>query len=80
MRFSNRLKAILKFKGLQQKDLAQGIGASETMVSRWCKNITTPKVNKLVAIAKFLNVSVTALTGQEELFDKLLERYYGELV
>ena len=80
MTLGERLKAILRFKGLQQKDLAKGIKVNECIVSRWCKGITTPKVRNLTKIALFLNVSLNALIGGEELLDRLLERYESGLI
>lgn len=80
MKFNERLKAIIKFKELQQKDFAKEIKISESMVSRWLKGISMPRVKHLEKISKFLNVSVSALLGQEELLDRLLERYESELI
>ena len=75
MDFNERLRVIIKFKGLQQKELAQGIKVSESMVSRWLKGLAMPRAKQLIKLSKFLEISLPALVGQEELLDRLLESY-----
>ena len=75
MTFGERLRTILKFRNIQQKDLATNINVTETMVSRWIKGIAIPRIKHLDKISKYLNVSINALLGQEELLERLLESY-----
>ena len=74
MSFENRLKALLKFKGLQQKELAKKVGASEALVSRWCKGVLTPKLRHVKKIADIFNIPVDLLVGNCQLFDELLDK------
>ena len=74
MTFGNRLKALLKFKHIQQKDLAKKVGVSEALVSRWCKDVIKPKLNHAKKIADFFHISVDILIGSFPLFDELLDK------
>ncbi|MBO8439186.1 MAG: helix-turn-helix transcriptional regulator [bacterium] len=52
----NRLKVVLVENGKTGKWLAEQIGKNEATVSRWCSNKIQPSLDKLVKIAKILNV------------------------
>ena len=73
MKLGNRIKAMLKFRHLQQKDLAKGIGASQVLVSRWCKNVLQPKLKHAKKIADFFGITMEMLLGSYKLFDDLLD-------
>jgi transcriptional regulator with XRE-family HTH domain len=61
-----RLDEVLKEKHLQQKDLAEKLGVSKVSVSYWCNNQTNPSIDKLVSIAKVLEVKVSELIYEEK--------------
>ncbi len=75
MELGTRLKLVLKFKGLSQKDLALGIGVNQCAITRWVKNLLTPKIDNLEKIANFLGITLFELLGYCSTFDELLLAY-----
>lgn len=71
----NRLKDILSAEGLNQKELANGIGMTEITISRWIKGIRTPNAKEITKICNFLHVSANYLLciDKEPSFDDLIE-------
>ena len=69
----NKIKQLLKEKGMTQKDLAAKLGMSEVAVSNIVKNNSSTK-ETLQKIADILETDVDELTK-----DKLLVRYSGEI-
>lgn len=61
-----RLHEVLKEKGIQQKELAQKIGVSKVTVNYWCKNQTTPSLETLITVAKFLKVKISDLINEKQ--------------
>lgn len=57
----NRIRIILAEQNRTNKWLAEKIGISATTVSRWVQNKNQPTLNKLVEVAKLLNVDVKDL-------------------
>lgn len=57
----NRIKAVLALKKVKNDQLAEAIGVSSGAVSTWCRNFKQPSIEKLYAIARFLNVEAAAL-------------------
>lgn len=58
---------ILDEKGLKNSDVSRGTGISNMTLSDWKRGISTPKQDKMIKIAKFLDVSVEYLmTGEEK--------------
>lgn len=57
----NRIKAVLALKKIKNDHLAEAIGVSSGAVSTWCRNFKQSSIEKLYAIARFLNVEATAL-------------------
>ena len=64
--FSRRLKELRLQKELKQSDLGIGVGLSMQAVSDIENGRRTTTVEKLVAIADFLNVSLDYLVGRNE--------------
>lgn len=64
----NRIRIILAEQNRTNKWLAEKIGISATTVSRWVQNKNQPTLNKLVEVAKLLNVDV------KDLLEPTLER------
>ncbi len=56
-----RIREARKNKKMTQKQLAQAIGVSYTVISKYEKGVITPPVNRLESIAKTLSVSVDYL-------------------
>lgn len=63
--FSNNLKNILKEKGIEQQDLAIKIGISPSSISQWISCQKYPRINTILKIADYLNVSYDDLTSDK---------------
>ncbi len=57
----NRIKAVLKEQGRTQTWLAEKIGKSYVVVTKYCNNHTQPSIQVLSEIAKVLDVDVREL-------------------
>ena len=57
----NRIRKYRENRGLNQKELAQLIGVSNSRVSNWEQGINRPDADILVDICKALNVSPSEL-------------------
>lgn len=57
----NRIKLVLVEKGKTEKWLAQHLGNDPTTISKWCTNSSQPKLEKLLEIAKLLEVDISEL-------------------
>lgn len=85
--FSERLTALMKNKGLSQKDFAKIAGITESAMSYYAKGGRTPSGEVLARIAKALDTTADYLLGstdnveipgaQKEL--KYLQRNLGKL-
>lgn len=56
-----KIKHLLDKKGYKQRDLAEALDVSQTIVSLWCSNRITPSTKHLQEIAKYLKVEVRQL-------------------
>lgn len=65
MAFSDNLKQIRKAKGLSQEELAELLEVSRQAVSKWELGAGYPEVEKLLLLAKKLNVSLDCLMAEE---------------
>lgn len=61
------LKEVLKEKGVMSKDLAEYLDISAVAMSKIINNKTTPSLGTLAKIAKFLNMKLSTLLGEEPL-------------
>ena len=59
----DRIKDLLKIRGMSQRDLATAIHATEVTVSRYVQNQRVPKVNVAIKIAHALDVPLDVLVG-----------------
>ena len=57
----NRIKQVLKEKGIKQKWLAEKLGKSYNMVNGYVQNRQQPRLEVLYEIAKILEVEVKDL-------------------
>ncbi|MAE84399.1 MAG: transcriptional regulator [Flammeovirgaceae bacterium] len=57
----NKLKLVLVEKGKTNKWLADELGMNETTISRWCTNDIQPPLEKLLKIARLLDVDIKEL-------------------
>lgn len=66
MEFGNRLKELLKERGISQETLAKNIGVSQRAVSKWINHQAEPTLNAIVNCAKYFGVSADYLLGLED--------------
>ena len=63
MEFGKRLKSYRLNKGYTQKELSALIGVSEVTIGNWEREVKTPNLGALFALASTLQVSLDTLTG-----------------
>lgn len=61
------LKDLLKERGIMAKDLADYLNITKVGMSNIINNKTTPSLGTLAKIAKFLNVKLSTILGEEPL-------------
>jgi transcriptional regulator with XRE-family HTH domain len=59
--FGPRLRALRDKRGLTQEDVAQAIGATLMMISRYERGVHLPTAERIVALAQVLHVTADAL-------------------
>lgn len=57
----NRIKEIIKLKGIKQKWLSQQLGKSYNMINSYVQNRRQPSIEDLYKIAEILEVDVKEL-------------------
>ena len=65
-KFSERLKEVLKDRGVSQLALAKKIGMSQGVVNNYCTGKREPTLDVLIKICKALNESADYLLGLED--------------
>lgn len=78
-RLSDRLKEYRKALGMSQKELAEKVGRSQTVISSWEIGTGVPDAYYLPTLAKALNVSVADICGTENAKgedNQLLDAYH----
>ena len=68
-RFAETLKRIRRERGLSQDELAEKIGTSKQVISRYESGQRIPKISVAVQIAKALGVTLEELNGQAVPFE-----------
>ena len=63
--FSQRLKNLRWEKNIGQIELSQAIGVSKGIISLWENGLREPKLNNLIALAQYFQVSIDYLVGLE---------------
>lgn len=66
MEFGNRLKELLKERGISQETLAKNIGVSQRAVSKWVNHQAEPTESSIVKCAKYFKVSADFILGLKE--------------
>ena len=57
----NRIKAALADARVTNKELAEGLGVTESTVSTWCTNAKQPSIETLFLIADYLKIDAREL-------------------
>lgn len=65
--FPSRLKELLAFENITQKDFAEKIGVSPSCVCFWLKGERQPTAENLFLIAKAFNISSDYLLGLSDI-------------
>ena len=74
MTFGKRLKLILEFKDISQREFAHSINTSESQVSKLLNNKKKPTTKELDAIITSLKIPYECIIGNVDIFDELLLR------
>lgn len=69
MNFAERLDELMSEKKLNSLRLAKEIGGSDRVVGAWRKGEYEPKLDSLVRLADFFDVSIDYLAGRSDLRD-----------
>ncbi len=64
-KFAERLKELRVEKQVGQVELATAINVSKGTISLWENELREPKLNNLIALATFFNVTIDFLAGLE---------------
>ena len=64
--FSTRVKELREKSGLSMDQLAKQLGVTKSRVNMWENNGTVPRMNVLVELAKFFNVTTDYLLGNDD--------------
>lgn len=76
--FASQLTHYLDLNSRTQYELAEHLGVSKQIVSQWCKGNKLPRMNKVQAIADYLNCKVGDLvvpTEADVIRDTMKEKY-----
>lgn len=66
MKISERIFMILEQKGMRQIDFSAKTGISQSTIADWKRRKTNPSADKILKIAKALDVSVEYLLGGKD--------------
>ena len=64
--FSTRVKALREKAGLSMEQLANRLEVTKSRINMWENNGTVPRMDVLIALAKFFNVSTDYLLGNDD--------------
>ncbi|MBR0146122.1 MAG: helix-turn-helix transcriptional regulator [Eubacterium sp.] len=64
--FSTRVKELREKAGLSMDQLAKKLGITKSRVNMWENNGTVPRMNVLIDLANFFNVTTDYLLGNDE--------------
>lgn len=65
-KFAIRLKELRKEKNETQKQLADSIGVTQSMITRWEKDECEPTATILIKIANHFEVCIDYLVGRQD--------------
>jgi transcriptional regulator with XRE-family HTH domain len=72
--FGINLKKLLAIKGISQTQLAQELGIKQSSVSDWINRGINPELEKLIRIAKILEVSLDELVLSKPPYNELEQK------
>ncbi len=62
---SEKIYTLRRRNGLSQEQLAEKLGVSRQAVSKWEGGLSTPELDKLMALSQCFGVSLDELTGNQ---------------
>lgn len=65
--FIKRFKEILEEKNIKQKEIADRVGVSEVTISRYLTGERIPRMDVVLKLASYLNVSIDYLLGNSDI-------------
>lgn len=71
--FSTRVKELREKAGLSMDQMAKQLGVTKSRINMWENNGTVPRMNVLIELAKFFNVTTDFLLGNDETTNLSLE-------
>ncbi len=66
MKFGERLKELRIEKGISQEQLAKNLNLTHGAICLWENNQRIPKLDALILLAKYFNVSLDYIAGVED--------------
>lgn len=63
--FGERLRSLRQERGIGQIELAKKLDVGKSIISLWEQNKCEPTLSKLMAMARFFDVSIDYLAGLE---------------
>ena len=66
IKFSEKLKQLMKELNISQQTLAQAIGYTQRAVSKWINGQAEPSATAIVRCAQYFNVTTDYLLGLED--------------
>ena len=61
-----RMYGLLKLKKISYQDVADNVDISPSCLTAWKNGVSKPSIDKVVAIADYLGVSLDYLTGRDK--------------
>jgi transcriptional regulator with XRE-family HTH domain len=65
MNFAEKLKTLMKLRGLNQGELSRLCGVSQNAVSKWLSGKAEPSISNTIAVARALGVTVADLIDED---------------
>ena len=62
-KFAKKLKELRLERNLNRETLAKEIGVSASIIRYWEDGVKTPKIDAVIALAKFFHISIDELVG-----------------
>ena len=68
-RFSHNLKKLLSINDKYQQDLVNDLGFNKATVSTWCNGKKIPRLESMLRLAAYFNVSLSIMNGCSQVDD-----------
>lgn len=79
MTINERLKIILAFKKMSQREFAKKTNINESQLSKLLRGKRKPLYHEIISMVDVLNIPLECLIGKSPLFDEMLETL-GEVI